>query len=64
MRSLILLAALTTGTVFPFVAVLMAYYVRYVMHTEDASVMGSLMSTSTFMSRCYPARRLLHDSRG
>lgn len=45
-RSLILLAALTTGAVFPFVAVLMAYYVRRVMSTEDAAVMGSIMSTS------------------
>lgn len=45
-RSLILLAALTTGAVFPFIAVLMAYYVRRVMKTEDAAVMGSLMSMS------------------
>jgi MFS family permease len=45
-RSLILMAALTTGAVFPFIAVLMAYYVRHVMHTEDAAVMGSIMSTS------------------
>jgi len=43
-RPLMLLAALTTGTVFPFIAVLMAYYVRRVMHSEDASVAGTIMS--------------------
>jgi MFS family permease len=43
---LMLLAALTTGAVFPFIAVLMAYYVRHVMGTEDASVMGTMMSMS------------------
>ncbi len=43
---LMLLAALTTATVFPFIAVLMAYYVRRVMHTEDASVAGTIMSMS------------------
>ncbi len=45
-RSLILLAALTTGAVFPFIAVLMAYYVRRVMNTDDASVAGTIMSMS------------------
>lgn len=45
-RPLMLLSMLTTGAVFPFVAVLMPYYVRYVMRTEDAAVLGSLMSMS------------------
>lgn len=39
-------AALTTGTVFPFIAVLMVYYVRRVMHADDASVGGTIMSMS------------------
>jgi MFS family permease len=45
-RPLMLLAALTTGTVFPFIAVLMAFYVRRVMHSDDASVAGTMMSAS------------------
>lgn len=45
-RPLMLLSMLTTGAVFPFIAVLMPYYVRYVMRTEDAAVLGSLMSMS------------------
>lgn len=45
-RPLMLLAALTTATVFPFIAVLMAYYVRRVMKTDDASVAGTIMSMS------------------
>lgn len=45
-RPLMLLAALTTATVFPFIAVLMAYYVRRVMRSEDASVAGTIMSMS------------------
>lgn len=45
-KPLMLLAALTTGTVFPFIAVLMPIYVRKVMHTNDASVAGVIMSMS------------------
>jgi MFS family permease len=43
---LMVLAALTTGSVFPFVTVLMAYYVRRVVGTEDASIIGAVMSAS------------------
>jgi MFS family permease len=43
---LILLAMLVTALVFPFVAVLMVYYVRYVIRSDDASVMGTIMSVS------------------
>lgn len=45
-KPLMLLAALTTSTVFPFIAVLMPFYVRVVMGTEDASVAGTMMSMS------------------
>ena len=45
-RSLVALTALVTGLVFPFLSVLMVYYVRYALGTDDARVMGALMSTS------------------
>ena len=45
-RSLLALTALTTGLVFPFLAVMMVYYVRYALGTDDARVLGILMSTS------------------
>ena len=45
-QPLMLLAALTTGTVFPFIAVLMPLYVRQVMGSHDASVAGTIMSAS------------------
>ena len=44
-RSLIALSGLTTVFVFPFIAVLMVYYVRHVL-ASDASGMGTLMSAS------------------
>lgn len=43
---LMLLAALTIGTVFPFIVVLMVYYLRHVVHTEDPTMMGWTMSVS------------------
>lgn len=48
--SLLLLSALLTGLIFPFIAVLSAYYVKHVLHAEDPSAMGSLMSSSGFGS--------------
>jgi MFS family permease len=45
-RALIVLTALITGFVFPFMAVLMVYYVRYQLGSSDAQVMGWLMSAS------------------
>jgi MFS family permease len=44
--SLIALTAMVTGLVFPFLAVMMVYYVRYAIHTDDARVMGLALSTS------------------
>jgi MFS family permease len=44
-RGLMLLAALTTTLVFPFVVVLMLYFVRHVLHA-DAEGMGVIMSVS------------------
>jgi len=49
-RSLVLLSALATALVFPFVAILMVYYVRHVLGTDDAATMGTLMSTSGLAS--------------
>jgi hypothetical protein len=45
-RSLIGLTALGTGLVFPFLAVLMVYYVRVALGTDDAKVLGLVMSAS------------------
>jgi MFS family permease len=46
LRALILLVALSTSAALPFLAALMAHYVRHVMRAEDAAVMGTLMSAS------------------
>jgi MFS family permease len=48
--SFLVLSALLTGLIFPFVAVLSAYYVRHVLHAEDPAAMGSMMSASGFGS--------------
>src|SRR5262249_50993137 len=48
--ALISLTGLVTSLVFPFLAVLMIYYVRYTLGTDDARVMGFVMSTSGFGS--------------
>jgi MFS family permease len=45
-RALIALTALITGLIFPFLAVLMVYYVRYALGTDDAQVLGLMMSAS------------------
>jgi MFS family permease len=44
--SFLVLSALLTGLIFPFVAVLSAYYVRHVLHAEDPAAMDSMMSAS------------------
>ncbi len=49
-RALIALTALITGLVFPFLTVLMVYYVRYALGTDDPQVMGLMMSASGFGS--------------
>ncbi len=45
-KALIGLTTLITAFVFPFMAVLMVYYVRYALGTDDAQVMGMFMSVS------------------
>jgi MFS family permease len=45
-RALLSLTALITALVFPFLAVLMIYYVRYTLGTDDARIMGLMMSAS------------------
>jgi MFS family permease len=45
-RALVALSALVTGLVFPFLAVLMVYYVRYALQIDDAKVIGNVMSAS------------------
>ncbi|HVY47191.1 MAG TPA: MFS transporter [Minicystis sp.] len=45
-RGLLSLTALVTGLVFPFLAVLMVYYVRYALGSDDARVLGIFMSAS------------------
>jgi MFS family permease len=44
--ALITLLTLVTTFVFPFLVVLMVYYVRYTLGVDDASDLGTLMSTS------------------
>ena len=51
-RALLTLTALISCFVFPFLAVLMVYYVRYAFGSDDARVLGMLMSASGLGSLC------------
>jgi MFS family permease len=44
--SFLIMSALLTGLIFPFIAVLAAYYTQHVLLAQDPSVMGSMMSAS------------------
>jgi MFS family permease len=60
--SFLVLSALLTGLIFPFIAVLSAYYAQHVLLAQDPSVMGSMMSASGLGS-LIGALALLGDSR-
>jgi MFS family permease len=45
-RALTMLAALTAGLVFPFVSILVPYYVRHVLGRDDAAALGLAMSVA------------------
>lgn len=50
MIALLILVTLLFGLVFPFIVVLMVYYVRHVLGSDDAAVVGALISLSAIGS--------------
>lgn len=49
-RALLVLLILLSGLVFPFILVLIVYYVRHVLGSDDAAVVGALISGSAIGS--------------